>query len=228
MLDPQLIVADEPVSALDVSIQAQVLNMMRDLQQRAGPDLPVHLARPVRRPVPVQPHRRHVPGQAGRDRHRGRGVPAPRAPVHQGPHRVRAHRRPGGRAGQGHTRASPANCPSAIHPPSGCRFRTRCPLAQEICATVEPELKPYGAANHLAACHFALQTPEPRTSTDLRHRSRLRRGVVRAGGAAMAPTSRSALRAGLGAGWLRSLVSACCPVATLSWLALSAAWLARA
>ena len=110
MLNPQLIVADEPVSALDVSIQAQVLNMMRDLQHEFGltylfisHDLSVvrYLSNHIGG---------HVPRQAGRDRHGGRGVPASRAPVHQGPDRVGAHRRPGRRNEPRCTRASPASC----------------------------------------------------------------------------------------------------------------------
>ena len=57
-----------------------------------------------------------------------------------------------------HGRQVTGELPSAINPPSGCRFRTRCPKAQEICAVEEPQFQSF-AVTHQAACHFPLQTP---------------------------------------------------------------------
>jgi peptide/nickel transport system ATP-binding protein len=158
MLDPQLIVADEPVSALDVSIQAQVLNMMRDLQHELGltylfisHDLSV--VRYLSNHIGVMYLGKLVEIGTADEVYLRPAHPYTKGLIESAPtadpvaERAKVH---AGVTGE---------LPSAIHPPSGCRFRTRCPIAQELCASVEPELKAYGVGNHFAACHFALQPP---------------------------------------------------------------------
>ncbi len=158
MLDPQLIVADEPVSALDVSIQAQVLNMMRDLQRELGltylfisHDLSV--VRYLSNHIGVMYLGKLVEIGAADEVYLRPAHPYTKGLIESAPTADPEAERAKIQVGIS------GELPSAIHPPSGCRFRTRCPLAQEICATVEPELKPHGVAKHLAACHFALQPP---------------------------------------------------------------------
>jgi len=158
LLDPQVIVADEPVSALDVSVQAQVLNMMRDLQRELGltylfisHDLSV--VRYLSNHIGVMYLGKLVEIGTADEVYLRPAHPYTKGLIESAPTADPATERAKVHAG------IIGELPSAIHPPSGCRFRTRCPLAQEICSTVEPELKPYGVANHMAACHFALQPP---------------------------------------------------------------------
>ncbi|HEX3923703.1 MAG TPA: ABC transporter ATP-binding protein [Streptosporangiaceae bacterium] len=159
ILRPKLVVADEPVSALDVSIQAQILNLMLDLQRDLGltylfisHDLSVvrylsdtigvmYLGKMVEMgPAddvyyrPVHPYTRGLIDT----------VPVADPALAQA-------REDKGVAGE---------LPSAVNPPSGCRFRTRCPRAQDICASEEPPLRPFTAEGHVAACHFPLREPE--------------------------------------------------------------------
>jgi peptide/nickel transport system ATP-binding protein len=158
LLNPQLIIADEPVSALDVSVQAQVLNMMRDLQHELGltylfisHDLSV--VRYLSNHIGVMYLGKLVEIGTADEVYLRPAHPYTKGLIESAPTADPAAER--AKVHQGIT----GELPSAIHPPSGCRFRTRCPLAQEICSNVEPELKPYGVANRLAACHFALQPP---------------------------------------------------------------------
>ncbi len=156
MLSPRLIIADEPVSALDVSIQAQVLNMMRDLQRELGltylfisHDLSV--VRYLSNHIGVMYLGKLVEIGTADEVYLRPAHPYTKGLIDSAPTADPDTERAKSREGIS------GELPSAIHPPSGCRFRTRCPLAQEICAAVEPELRPHGVSDHLAACHFALQ-----------------------------------------------------------------------
>jgi peptide/nickel transport system ATP-binding protein len=156
-LQPKLIVADEPVSALDVSIRSQVLNLMKSIQDShqvtyvvISHDLSVvryladrigvmYLGRLVevgtREDVYERTAHHYTAGLL-------EAVPVPDPESEQ---------RKRGSAIQG-------ELPSSLHPPSGCRFRTRCPHAEEICATDVPPLRSLGDS-HFVACHFPITQP---------------------------------------------------------------------
>jgi oligopeptide/dipeptide ABC transporter ATP-binding protein len=156
-LNPRLIVADEPVSALDVSIQAQILNLLKDLQARRGlayifisHDLAV--VKYVSDTIGVMYLGKLVEVAPAAQLYENTVHPYARALIDIIPVAdVSKGRKTRGRHIKG-------ELPSAIDPPSGCRFRTRCSFAQEICAGEEPKLRGFGD-RHLAACHFPLQTP---------------------------------------------------------------------
>jgi peptide/nickel transport system ATP-binding protein len=146
------------VSALDVSIQAQILNLMLDLQREHGltylfisHDLSV--VRYLSNHIGVMYLGKLVEIGTADEVYLRPAHPYTKGLIESAPTADPEAER--GKVHEGIT----GELPSAIHPPSGCRFRTRCPLAQEVCANVEPELRPYGTGNHLAACHFALQPP---------------------------------------------------------------------
>ena len=162
-LNPRLIVADEPVSALDVSIRSQVLNLMRELQRRhdltyivISHDLTV--VRYISDLIGVMYLGKLVEVGQALDVYERAAHPYTAALIATIPlpdpvrERAKSHASIRG------------ELPSAIDPPTGCRFHTRCPLAQELCRTVEPPLRPFGQS-HVAACHFPLQEPlEPRAA----------------------------------------------------------------
>ncbi len=151
--EPDFIVADEPISALDVNIQAQIINLMVDLQERLGltylfiaHDLAVvrhisdrvavlHLGKIAEiGPAadlfahPLHPYTRYLIS----------AVPVPDATLERARPRL----------------VLQGEVASAIDPPSGCRFRTRCPEAQRLCTEAEPPLVEH-RPGHFAACHFA-------------------------------------------------------------------------
>lgn len=151
VLNPALVICDEPISALDVSIQAQIVNMFEDLQQELGltylfiaHDLAIvkHISNRIGVMYlgklvelagsselyknPIHPYTRSLLS----------AIPIPDPKASRAKKRI----------------VLEGDVPSPVNPPSGCRFRTRCPYATERCAAEVPEFKDYGGG-HYAACH---------------------------------------------------------------------------
>ncbi|HTW20374.1 MAG TPA: ABC transporter ATP-binding protein [Mycobacteriales bacterium] len=157
ILEPRLLIADEPVSALDVSIRAQILNLMQTLRLEHGltyllisHDLGV--IRQMANRIGVMYLGKMVEIGPAESVYTGPAHPYTAGLIETAavadPRRERARTRV----------PVTGELPSVFDPPSGCRFRTRCPFAQERCAVEEPAMRRF-ADGHLAACHFPLREP---------------------------------------------------------------------
>ncbi len=163
MLNPKVIVCDEPVSALDVSVQAQILNLLEDMKRRYGLTLlfishDLAVVKNVSDRVVVMFLGKLCEVADAETLYAAPSHPYTRALLMASVISSRAMSRTGQVEDVSGEEEAATEMPSSISPPSGCRYRTRCPRAQTICAVQEPvmrELKP----DHYVACHFPIGAP---------------------------------------------------------------------
>ncbi len=155
--EPEVIICDEPVSALDLSVRAQILNLLGSLRQQTGVAMLF-----ISHDLSVV---RHVCDQTA-VMYLGRVVEyGPAEKVHSDSEHPYTQALlsavpivdPAARGSLSRRILLPGDPPSPAHPPSGCRFRTRCRLATEICAEERPPLEPLENPAHLVACYHADQ-----------------------------------------------------------------------
>ena len=149
---PKLLVCDEPVSSLDVSVQAQIINLLHDLKKSRSLSLlfishDLAIVKNISDRVAVMYLGRLCEVASSSDIFHAPAHPYSKALIDAVPRPDPRH--PGGLSTMG------GELPSAISPPSGCRFRTRCPKAQALCREVQPELAEF-RPGRLVACHFPM------------------------------------------------------------------------
>ena len=152
ILQPDLVICDEPISALDVSIQAQVINLLKDFQDEKGVSYlfiahDLSMVRYVSDDVGVMYLGQLVEGSDSGEIYRNPLHPYTKGLLGSIP--VANPRL----AKQKEKSSIEGDIPSPIHPPSGCRFHTRCPYATQACSEAVPQMKDVGGG-HMVACHL--------------------------------------------------------------------------
>lgn len=150
-VNPALIIADEPVSALDVSVQAQIINLLKEIQLKTGV---AYLF--IAHDLAVVEHisNRILVMYLGRIVESGRSSELCAKPAHPYTKALMSAIPTVERIGKPKRIILPGDMPSPMDPPSGCPFHPRCPVAQEECRRSVPELKPVNKRGHSSACFF--------------------------------------------------------------------------